>query len=778
MSAKRKTKKAGSKISFSKQVIVSQMIGSAAALLADAPSENSSANSSQSRNPPKRIKLNDVKLPASAETHVSGSSTRSDRSVHEQPNSVDHQLRPPRYITYQQRNAMRRRSTLLSNMKDLERQKIRSRPDITIPYGASLVLIATLRFVAPLAIAYVAAFSVGLAQWLSAVPPCSCGTVNHDCHFGRVITTPLTKKLMNIVASSFFQAVKFFWILCDDVSQMVTSRRELNLWLTLELIVTMWMLLEILFLCFYLWTRYHLRCHQNLRRSHVKSITQLLRRGTGSFHDEILYLRGGHFARTPEERLEFLRKCVVDLYVANNARVPEYLSQATLIDSLTQPPETTDEPLCNISEQERKYRIAVMRDFITRWFHNAPFEDLRDGNVREFMAWAFFDVGWTLDSAISEDMDFVAELDTFMKISAREAGVTEFPPGYDDNVSCTRINLDPLNSYHRPLLFYSAAYMVDVFTHATLLVLGFTRRMVITNVPAHDENSQPTKHRHVVYERLPSTHVQKSSSSKRPIVFVHGIGFGLFQYLHFIACFPRSQPVYLILWPHISNQLHATPAHIPDIPDHLELMRILLRNHPPCCMVAQSFGTTSVSWLIRIASVRHLVHTAILIDPVSVLLQDPNVAISFCHRIPRNVPEVLLEFFAAREIHVANVLSGGHFKWSFNTLFAADVREWLKGRESAIMENERDPKRIVFILCGRDCITPARRVRTYLKRSLEDLIVETSGHTETATPSRNPASQVELVYFDTLAHGDWLWGKQSLLVVVRRIYEGVGLSWD
>ncbi len=99
--------------------------------------------------------------------------------------------------------------------------------------------------------------------------------------------------------------------------------------------------------------------------------------------------------------------------------------------------------------------------------------------------------------------------------------------------------------------------MVQV-AHFKLYLRGF-RPAPVTPPGYEDFNGQ------VIYLRKAQVPTRRSGSAppirRLPIVFVHGIGIGLSQYLQIIDMLPKDTDVFLVEWPHVAMQMsHDVPS--------------------------------------------------------------------------------------------------------------------------------------------------------------------------------------------------------------------------
>lgn len=92
----------------------------------------------------------------------------------------------------------------------------------------------------------------------------------------------------------------------------------------------------------------------------------------------------------------------------------------------------------------------VLAARMRRWFYHAQLSDIRQDNVREWLAWAFG--GTDLDEC-QRDPDRRELVDRGLLMVQERLKVT-FEPGYNSACRSLRLTLDPVKSLHRPLGYY------------------------------------------------------------------------------------------------------------------------------------------------------------------------------------------------------------------------------------------------------------------------------------------------------------------------------------
>lgn len=300
-------------------------------------------------------------------------------------------------------------------------------------------------------------------------------------------------------------------------------------------------------------------------------------------------------------------------------------------------------------------------------------EEIGYDNLLELMSWAFCYKRF-------EDLD-EEEREWVLRRTAEgaKALVSEgraIAPGRT-GAFCMRHTLDPVKSLHRPLLFYALVALADAFHGCLLRLQGFRRG----------------RHRGLRYwYRAPLAPCASAAAGgdELPLAFFHGIGFGLLQYMPLVFGL-RQRQQFLFEMPWIAMR---PLAKVPSSSEYADWVVEAMEAHGVQQFVpfGHSFGSLAVAWLVR----RHAdrVPRCILVDPVSVFLNLPDVCANFLYRAPWNAFGNLIRLVAAREFGVARCLSR-HFWWTECVLFP-----------------EMLPPGSSLTLMGEDHILPADVVRS------------------------------------------------------------------
>ncbi|TVY33072.1 hypothetical protein LOCC1_G008870 [Lachnellula occidentalis] len=341
--------------------------------------------------------------------------------------------------------------------------------------------------------------------------------------------------------------------------------------------------------------------------------------------------------------------------------------------------------------------------YLRKWFLGAPLSEIKRENLKEFLLWAFFNRG----GPPGEDDE---ELEEY--VSATEKLLGRPIEKGTGNAKCLRTTLDRVGMLHRSLVWYICVGFVDFLTYMKMLFLGFqfhrtSLTRFFTLFPFRWQ-SIFTRHRspakHTSYWYRPHT-----STTKLPVVFIHGIGIGLYPYTNFLG---ELNSVAGVESTNSEEQVGILAIEIMPVSFRIthnalsrqdmcaEIDQILLKHFGPdqkFVLVSHSYGTVVTTHLLKTPSIAKRIGSVVLIDPVSILLHLPDVAYNFTRRKPTHANEHQLYYFASMDMGVSHTLSR-HFFWNENVLWKKD----LVGRKTTVS------------LSGRDLIVDTEAVGKYL----------------------------------------------------------------
>ncbi|KAF1803958.1 hypothetical protein FB192DRAFT_1277427 [Mucor lusitanicus] len=225
------------------------------------------------------------------------------------------------------------------------------------------------------------------------------------------------------------------------------------------------------------------------------------------------------------------------------------------------------------------------------------FEDIGRDNVAEWLSWAFFSL--PLEQVLQDDIS-TEELNFMIDRFEQEFHI-QFDHGYNEDIVAYRINLDPVHAYHRPLAFYTLImFLTALFGFVCQFFWGMKKfgpetRSTIWNLM----DSQ-------LYEETDGSAPQKVSywfrdgdRTKKPIVFIHGIGAGLMCYISFVhKLLTLDAPIFCIELPFVS--MHCV-EDVPTMQETIRDLQNMLHRHDfdDAVFVAHSLGTAVTSWVVK-----------------------------------------------------------------------------------------------------------------------------------------------------------------------------------
>jgi len=328
------------------------------------------------------------------------------------------------------------------------------------------------------------------------------------------------------------------------------------------------------------------------------------------------------------------------------------------------------------------------------WFYQRPLSTIKRDNFIEWAYWAIFSVHHNGEAA----QEFQGEMEECIRIKERCDG-RKLEPGHEKNVKAVKVTLDPVVMVHRPLVWYLIVGILDLITSLVLYFSGFKhygRRNLLESFPLRPlvlfSRSSPVVELSYWYR-------PHRSNTKHPVVFIHGVGIGLWPYLQFLRSLASQDldvGILAIEFLPISSRITSPPLdsqitcqNIERILDFHALSRFVVVSH--------SYGTAVTAHIFRSPLLSSRVAATLFVDPINFLLHHPSVAYNFLYRSPRSANEWQLWYFASRDPDIARTL-GRHFFWTECILWKEDLAE----------------KNISIVLSEMDQIVDTRSVRKYL----------------------------------------------------------------
>ncbi|PON20280.1 hypothetical protein TGAM01_v210831 [Trichoderma gamsii] len=372
--------------------------------------------------------------------------------------------------------------------------------------------------------------------------------------------------------------------------------------------------------------------------------------------------------------------------------------------------------------------------YLAKWFRDAPVAEIRRENVKDFFRWAFLNSGEP-DPAYDEELEeYIGEME---KLLGRK-----LEPGRGV-AQCLRLTLDKVEMLHRSLIWYLCVFVVDALASIYLRFYSFDfhRTSLLQFLAVFPTrllnlfNSYRSPARTLTYWYRPHT-----SRTRLPVLFIHGIGVGLYMYVPFLADLNVEDSkdssdgqvgiIAIEIMP-ISSRITAE-AMLKD--EMCEEVHCILTAHgwERFILVSHSYGSVVATHLLRKPQIASKIGPTLFVDPVSFLLHLPDVAYNFICRKPTNASEHLLSYFGAKDMGVAHTLCR-RFIWSDNVLWKEDIQH----------------HRVAVVLAGRDAIVDTNAVAAYLTGT-DDWALET----ESWENGIWKGDGLDVLWFRDLDHGE------------------------
>ncbi|KAI8358360.1 hypothetical protein B0O80DRAFT_383107 [Mortierella sp. GBAus27b] len=210
----------------------------------------------------------------------------------------------------------------------------------------------------------------------------------------------------------------------------------------------------------------------------------------------------------------------------------------------------------------------------------------------------------------------------------------KFAEGFNSDIDCIRLCLDPVLASHRPLLYYTLLWIANALTNLVFRIIGLTKHDITLN------------------STIDSV-AKDSRDNEIPLVFVQGIGIGLVQYIHLIIALTWiSRPLMVIEVPYVSNRLLQTDCLTPDDTYFVIERALKDHGHTKATFMGHSLGTMLCAAVCRASSATSetsIVASLILVDPICFLTHH-SIAHNFAYRTPATASQLVMDLFASREI--------------------------------------------------------------------------------------------------------------------------------
>ncbi|KAG8882946.1 hypothetical protein FRB97_007542 [Tulasnella sp. 331] len=341
-------------------------------------------------------------------------------------------------------------------------------------------------------------------------------------------------------------------------------------------------------------------------------------------------------------------------------------------------PGSPAEPITSLNHDDP--RAMDFRAHFRLWFWGAPWSEVTRTAMLDWLSWNVFDkpvqkLDKFQETVIKEGLVMIEKRTGGRLKDVRDNGKPHIVP--------LKVTQDEVYIHSRPAIVY---IVVDTINRAAKWYLEY----LIRNPPS-DADASPN-----------------APSHPPPVVFMHGLGFGIAQYLITIITLlrkmPSTQPLILPLQPHVSQAvLH--PTHLVPLgrEQWIKGLKGILEQfggeRAGTTMISHSLGSLAHCWILK--AYPELVKRSCFMDPVTFCLWEGDVCSNFIYRSPTNAVELLMSYFAATEPGIALAVQR-HFDWFANSLWFEEI------------PRAREPFYTTFFLGGGDAIVDGFRVKRYL----------------------------------------------------------------
>ncbi|KAF2007615.1 hypothetical protein P154DRAFT_593145 [Amniculicola lignicola CBS 123094] len=392
--------------------------------------------------------------------------------------------------------------------------------------------------------------------------------------------------------------------------------------------------------------------------------------------------------------------------------------------------------------------LGTVRDvelFVKGWMGGAGLEDLRREDVKLWLLWAL----WDREGIPGNDEE---ELEGY--VDRVEAALGREIKGGWGKAKGIRLSFGKFEVSHRSLMFYLIIGFIDFATSMTLLISGFRfyrqpRRAFFSSFPLRPLTLLAPKQS--ASPNFSYFHRPHKSPNHRPLVFIHGVGVGLFPYLLFLSKIPKDVGILAIeVLPTSSRITRGLPLPLDIMCEFGDI--VTQQNLPNFVMIGNSFGTFFTRQFLDSQYLSSRMHSIIMLDPVTVLLGMPDTAANFTTRVPVEANEWELWWAAQTEPDIAFNLSR-RFCW----------------REHVVWKEDLVGKPVTLIMGGKDCIVNPIAIASYITRDYPTPDGELERERWTKSIETWTGEGLELVWLEGYDHGQWLMSSKVLPKITKII---------
>lgn len=266
-------------------------------------------------------------------------------------------------------------------------------------------------------------------------------------------------------------------------------------------------------------------------------------------------------------------------------------------------------------------------------------------------------------------------------------------------------------------------------------------------------------------------HRPHTSKSRLPVLFVHGIGIGLYPYVNFLNQINQPQShsddgeIGIIAVEIMPVSFRITGAALEKEKLCDEILQILhQQGWERFVLVSHSYGSVISSHLLHNPETSKMVGPIFLIDPVSILLHLPDVAYNFTCRPPQRANEQQLWYFATMDQGVAHTL-GRSVLIIHVVAFNTDCARCFFWSEIILWKEDIEGHQVTVSLSGKDLIVDSEAVGRYLTKGVD---MPTS---EEWKCLEWEGKGLDILWFEELDHAQVFDSRRSCEILVNVIRE-------
>jgi len=433
-----------------------------------------------------------------------------------------------------------------------------------------------------------------------------------------------------------------------------------------------------------------------------------------------------------------------------------------------------EHPPLKSKEERRKLVEQVLNNipdlvqYLRGWFLGANEADIWRDNVYEFASWAFFDRRpRRLTPAEGE------ELDEYISRFEQRLG-RPLKPGRGETKSL-RLTFDNVEVRYRSVIWYFIVGIVDLVTYFQLRYHGLQFHAL---AKPHSQSVIPFRPQSLFAKkrsvsRLSYWYRPHTAENELPVIFLHGIGIGLWPYVPYLSGlntrFPEDENIGIIALEILPVSFRLTDAPLSQT-EFISEITLILEEHgwDQFAVVGHSYGTVLAIHMVKSPSLNPRIGSIVLIDPVCILLHLPDVAVNFTRRKPTRANEYLLWYFASMDPGVAHCL-GRHFFWKDNIAWKEELLE-IVGQQLI----EPKSRKVAVCLAERDLIVDTTTVQQYLVNgknwtSASNSLQQSNSIDTTSSPVSEHGgdnNSIEVLWFDGLDHAQVFDKKEATAQII------------